>query len=179
MLKITSLLFMVFANFVSTAGAGDRESDINLRGNLPEALLQAAYNRDCKPIDNFYTYSDIQDPPYVYGFSKGDRYNSAAVLCQRNDGRFNIIFLVKKSDEPKYGNFKECASIVEVSQIMGGLHLDYKKIPLSRFYYLGNKKHKRGPANVQTSSPIILNIAEGTGAGYYCYRGKWLVTSFD
>lgn len=137
--------------------------------NLPLELRKIADKNGCKEIVDFMDRPAMVDPPYVYGYLKGNKEDSAVFWCQ-SKSESNLYKLVIYS---KNNSAFKCPTVIETRNYPGGLSLFSDRArSLSEFKYISNDM--RGPKIKGLQNNFIMSYYDGVESIYYCHDGKWL-----
>lgn len=142
---------------------------------MPRDLIDFAIRNGCASIDNFFDRPGMMDPPFVYGWADGDRENSAALWCQNQDSKTYLLMF--KVRDPKL--MSGCATTVEWPNPPAGLSVAVRpSLSLGGFRDAADPKLPR-PSGDVTNARVIVNYYDGLTDVFYCYRGRWLVSSTE
>jgi hypothetical protein len=142
---------------------------------MPLDLVDFARDNGCAQIDNFFDRPGMIDPPFVYGWAEGDRENSAAFWCQKQNARtYKLIFRVR---DPK--QMAGCATTIEWPNPPAGLSVEVRpSLSLSSFRDASDPKLPK-PAGEVSNARVIVNYYDGLTDVFLCHKGRWLVSSTD
>lgn len=157
---------------------------------MPEELVDVAAKSGYKQIDEFYDFSRVIDPPYLYGYNptderKEDKFTSAVFWCERwgrsetehvSVLKYYLLVVSKTADsapmkiddviEWRWGSFP------------GGLSLHEDTLAtLGGFYYIDGDS--KGPGGVKLKDKIIRCGDEDMPMDFYEYNGRWLIRMWD
>jgi len=133
---------------------------------LPSDLAAIATSIGCGPVPGFFDRPGRIDPPYIYGYRPGDRENSAAFWCYRQQDQTHLLVFVREG---------RAVARIPWSSLPGGLTLaDEARLDLSQFRYVDDPQ-ARGPSNVTTDYRPLVSECDGVSYTFYEYRGRWLV----
>lgn len=142
---------------------------------IPRDLAEFAMQTGCAPIDNFFDRPGMIDPPFVYGWAAGDRENSAAFWCQKQNSRsYELIFKVRDAKL-----MSGCATTIEWPNPPAGLSIEVRtSLSLSTFRDAADPKFAK-PSGEVSNARVIVNYYDGLTDVFYCYKGRWLVSSTE
>ncbi len=124
-----ALILVIYMNF-SAYTLADRL--------LPLELTIFAEKNSCKAIADFYDRPGMVDPPYVYGYLKGKKENSAIFWCRsiNDENEYKLVIYSRT------GKYSGCSNVINSQNYPGGLSLiKNMNFSLSDFTYLDNNKH--------------------------------------
>jgi hypothetical protein len=138
---------------------------------LPAPLMEAATEKGCTELSDFFKRPGLVEPPYVIGYLPGDRESSAAFWCTRPKAEEKYLLVI-------VGQKNKCPAAISWKNYPGGLSvIRGGKMKLSDFFYRDNVR-EIGPPDSHTKGPILRSEYDGTGAHFYCHEGRWLVQQF-
>jgi len=142
---------------------------------MPRDLVDFAHKSGCSPLDNFFDRPGMVDPPFVYGWAEGEREDSAAFWCRKQDSRpYKLMFKVR---DPKL--LSGCPAEIEWSNPPAGLSVEVRPtLSLSTFRDAADPKPPKAKGQI-SNARVIVNYYDGLTDVFLCYQGRWLVSSAE
>lgn len=142
---------------------------------MPRDLVAFATKERCAPIDSFFDRPGMVDPPFVYGWADGNRENSAAFWCQKQNSRSYVLMFKVRDAKLMSG----CPTTIEWPNPPAGLSIEVRPtLSLSTFRDVADAKLPK-PSGEVSNAKVIVNYYDGLTDVFYCYRGRWLVSSTE
>jgi hypothetical protein len=141
---------------------------------MPEELVDAATNRKCSMIEDFYNRPALEFPIFTKGKLGNDSEDSFVFWCKTNDEKMPYSLMIYPANpEGKY----PCPLEIKWWNYPGGLYIDKVEYKLSEFQYLKNPS-KSGP-NISLNGNAIYGTYDGITEIFYCHEGEWLYKMLD
>ena len=143
--------------------------DFNYNRTVPEKLLKYAKEHGCDI--NLKAFNAIEGnvyPPYVDGILKGPTYDSTAIVCEKDDDTFILIYV-----DPMSKIQNDCPILHRTGSSKSfGLKLSDKKweFEYSNFPY----KQTSRKENEFSSKMLLMTNDYYVTVGFVCYKGSWL-----
>jgi hypothetical protein len=165
--------FLVLLAFLPPGSLHSQSSEAPLV--MPRELVDFAAKNGCRAIGKFFDRPGMLDPPFIYGWAEGDRENSAAFWCQRqNSNSYRLMFKVR---DPKL--MSGCATMIEWTNLPAGLSVEVRpNLALNAFRDATDPKLTKPTGEVKNVR-VIVNYYDGLTDVFYCHRGRWLVSSTE
>ena len=166
-LLVGTVLLVASSSARSPAGNGN----VNCDSQLPQELRELAAQIGCGPVPGFYDKPGMVDPPYLYGYLPGNKEQSAAFWCYREQGEkpYLLVFVEHLGN----GRTGRVTSIIPWHDRPRGLSLnDSKNMPLSEFRYIDNPE-ERGPDRLTEYAPVVDSY-DGVIRLFYQDGKRWL-----
>lgn len=139
-------------------------------GVLPRELASVAREQGCGPVVDFYSRPGMVQPPFVYGYERGEVESSAVFWCQRAASD-SIRLVVWRADS--------AATSVAWWNFPGGLSLtEPRNWSLSEFREV-EAPTVRGPAVTIRAQRAIQSYYDGVSEFFILHNGKWYVLMID
>ena len=117
------------------------------------------------------------NPPFVYGWLSGPTEDSAVFWCKKKEGGsekpYKLIFKVRDSRQ-----LEGCPAVVEWAYPRGLSIETRRNLALGDFHYVADP-HRTGPTSTIGSARVVVSEYDGLMDIFYCYKGEWLVASFE
>jgi len=144
---------------------------------MPRELVDLALANYCTQINDFFERPGMINPPFVYGWVPGAA-DTAVFWCKKMEKSDKPYKLMFKISNPK--QLAGCPAIIEWWNPPAGLSIETRRsVSLRDFRYV-TEPRRTGPSGVVPDARVVVDDnGDGLREVFYCYKGQWLVASFE
>jgi hypothetical protein len=173
-IKSTVWCLLVTSFLLATLFAGFSSAETLV---MPRELVDLALSNHCTQISDFFERPGMINPPFVYGWVPRAT-DSAVFWCKKVEKSEKPYKLMFKVSNPK--QLAGCPAIIEWWNPPAGLSIEIRHSLSLRDFRYSSEPRRVGPSGVILNARVIVDDnGDGLREVFYCYRGQWLVASFE
>jgi hypothetical protein len=139
---------------------------------MPKEFVQYAEAHGCMEIEDFFDKPGAINPPYTYGYLKGDIEDSGVFWCKKKTADDKPYVLMIFLRRPNVSS-PTCPQQIEWWNSPGGLTLRREKaLTLDSFKKISDV-HQSGPKHQRLEQNVIESSYDGVSVMFYCHNGEW------
>jgi hypothetical protein len=139
---------------------------------MPREFVQYAEAHGCMQIEEFFDKTGAMNPPYVYGFLKGDAEGSGAFWCKKkiaDDKPYVLLIFLRR---PNVSSLT-CPRQIEWWNSPGGLTVHREKVLTLDSFKKISDAHQPGSKHQRLEQNVIMSSYDGVSVMFYCHNGEW------